>query len=174
MGHRNSSAQRQGADSFCFDANGIARTAAEPSPANIEPRGILSFVRTIATADSSLCDRRVRKSADSNAESPATPLGMTTFTGSGTGRGAVWLLLVAIRFYQSVFSPVMPVGCKFYPSCSRYAAEAIARHGAKRGLGLAVARLWRCRPFTKGGVDLVPDVGEEHDGAGAGMSRVHS
>ena len=84
------------------------------------------------------------------------------------------LLLVAIQFYQSVFSPVMPVGCKFYPSCSRYAAEAIARHGAKRGLRLAVERLWRCRPFTKGGVDLVPDVGEEQDEAESGMSKVHS
>ena len=70
---------------------------------------------------------------------------------------AVWLLLACIRFYQAVFAPVMPLGCKFYPSCSRYAAEAIARHGAKKGIHLALARLWRCRPFTKGGVDLVPD-----------------
>lgn len=73
-------------------------------------------------------------------------------------RAAVWLLLAAIRFYQAVFAPLMPLGCKFYPSCSRYAAEAIARHGARQGARLALARLWRCRPFTPGGVDLVPDV----------------
>ena len=72
--------------------------------------------------------------------------------------GAVWLLIAGIRFYQAVFAPVMPLGCKFYPSCSRYAAEAIARHGAKRGTRLALARLWRCRPFTQGGVDPVPDL----------------
>jgi len=72
--------------------------------------------------------------------------------------GAVWLLIAAIRFYQAVFAPLMPLGCKFYPSCSRYAAEAIARHGAKQGTRLALARLWRCRPFTQGGVDPVPDL----------------
>jgi uncharacterized protein len=70
---------------------------------------------------------------------------------------AAWLLLAGIRFYQAVFAPVMPVGCKFYPSCSHYAAEAIARHGAARGARLAAARLWRCRPLTKGGFDPVPD-----------------
>jgi putative membrane protein insertion efficiency factor len=73
-------------------------------------------------------------------------------------RATAWLLLAAIRFYQAVFAPVMPVGCKFYPSCSHYAAEAIARHGALRGGRLALARLWRCRPFTQGGVDPVPDI----------------
>ena len=73
-------------------------------------------------------------------------------------RATAWLLLAAIRFYQAVFAPVMPVGCKFYPSCSHYAAEAIARHGALRGGRLALARLWRCRPFTRGGVDPVPDL----------------
>jgi putative membrane protein insertion efficiency factor len=76
-------------------------------------------------------------------------------------RFGVSLLLSAIRFYQAVFAPVMPLGCKFYPSCSRYAAEAIARHGALQGARLAAARLWRCRPFTRGGFDPVPDP-EEH------------
>jgi putative membrane protein insertion efficiency factor len=73
-------------------------------------------------------------------------------------------LLSAIRFYQAVFAPVMPVGCKFYPSCSRYAAEAIARHGALQGARLAAARLWRCRPFTQGGYDPVPDPEEQMSG----------
>jgi uncharacterized protein len=78
-------------------------------------------------------------------------------TGAAASRGAAWCCLMAIRFYQAVFAPVMPVGCKFYPSCSRYAAEAIERHGALRGARLALARLWRCRPFTQGGFDPVPD-----------------
>jgi hypothetical protein len=76
---------------------------------------------------------------------------------AAASRAAVWFLVAGIRFYQAVFAPVMPLGCKFYPSCSRYAAEAIARHGAIRGTRLALARLWRCRPFTQGGVDPVPD-----------------
>jgi putative membrane protein insertion efficiency factor len=68
-----------------------------------------------------------------------------------------FLLLFAIRVYQVVLTPLMPTACKFYPTCSRYAAEAIATHGPARGLRLAAARLWRCRPFTQGGVDLVPE-----------------
>jgi putative membrane protein insertion efficiency factor len=52
--------------------------------------------------------------------------------------------------------------CKFYPSCSVYAQEAIAKHGARRGSWLALRRLLRCRPFTKGGFDPVPD-GDELD-----------
>jgi putative membrane protein insertion efficiency factor len=72
----------------------------------------------------------------------------------------VWLLILGIRFYQAMLAPIMISACKFYPSCSHYAAEAIERHGARRGLRLAVARLWRCRPFTHGGHDPVPDVDE--------------
>jgi putative membrane protein insertion efficiency factor len=66
-------------------------------------------------------------------------------------------LLGGIRFYQAIFAPLMPLSCKFYPTCSHYAAEAIARHGAGPGLRLAALRLLRCSPFTRGGVDLVPD-----------------
>jgi uncharacterized protein len=75
------------------------------------------------------------------------------------GKAAAWLLLLGIRFYHVALSPLMLASsCKFYPSCSHYAAEAIERHGAWRGLRLAAGRLWRCRPFTKGGPDPVPDV----------------
>lgn len=85
--------------------------------------------------------------------------------GSPAGSGALsrvlaalaWVLLVGIRFYQAVFAPLMPSGCKFYPTCSHYAYEAISRHGAARGAYLAAARLLRCRPFTHGGCDPVPD-----------------
>ncbi len=73
---------------------------------------------------------------------------------------SVNILLWALRFYRAVFSPLMPFGCKFYPSCSQYASEAIARHGALRGTRLAALRLLRCRPFTRGGFDPVPDAPE--------------
>jgi hypothetical protein len=60
--------------------------------------------------------------------------------------------------YIVFLSPFFGGACKFYPSCSRYGYEAIARHGAWRGSVLAIKRLLRCRPFTKGGFDPVPDV----------------
>ena len=69
-------------------------------------------------------------------------------------------LLFAVRVYQSFFSALMPSACKFYPSCSHYAAEALRVHGARRGTWLALRRLSRCHPFTRGGVDLVPDAHE--------------
>src|SRR6516165_4694842 len=69
-----------------------------------------------------------------------------------------WTLLFVVRIYQIFLSPFFGGACKFYPSCSRYGYEAIAKHGAWRGSVLAVKRLLRCRPFTKGGFDLVPDV----------------
>ena len=75
-----------------------------------------------------------------------------------SNRAAVWLLLLGVRFYQAILAPLMFSVCKFYPSCSHYAAEAIERHGARRGLRLAAERLWRCRPFTPGGYDPVPEV----------------
>jgi putative membrane protein insertion efficiency factor len=72
------------------------------------------------------------------------------------------LLLGLVRGYIIFLSSFLGGACKFYPSCSNYAYEAIARHGARRGLVLAMKRLGRCRPFTKGGFDPVPDTAEEH------------
>jgi putative membrane protein insertion efficiency factor len=66
------------------------------------------------------------------------------------------LLLVLIRLYQLCLSPFFGGQCRFYPTCSVYAAEAIDTHGALRGGWLAVRRLLRCHPFHAGGVDLVP------------------
>jgi uncharacterized protein len=68
------------------------------------------------------------------------------------------MLLAFVGFYRIFLSPFFGGACKFYPSCSKYAQEAIARHGARRGIALALKRLGRCRPFTKGGFDPVPDV----------------
>ena len=66
------------------------------------------------------------------------------------------LLLVLIRAYQRFVSPYTPPSCRFYPSCSTYAVDAIARYGAWRGGYLAVRRLLRCHPFHAGGYDPVP------------------
>jgi hypothetical protein len=68
-----------------------------------------------------------------------------------------WWLLAFVQFYKIFFSPFLGGACKFYPSCSNYAQEAIELHGARRGAWLALKRLGRCRPFTKGGFDPVPD-----------------
>ena len=65
-------------------------------------------------------------------------------------------LLAAVRFYQRAISPAFPPRCRFEPSCSAYAAEALEVHGAGRGGWLAVRRLAKCAPWHPGGVDLVP------------------
>jgi putative membrane protein insertion efficiency factor len=67
------------------------------------------------------------------------------------------LLLALVRFYQRVVSPVLPTACRFTPTCSQFAAEAIRRHGALRGSRLALGRVLRCRPFATPGHDPVPD-----------------
>jgi len=66
------------------------------------------------------------------------------------------LLLALLRGYKVVISPLLPPACRFYPSCSQYAAGAIEKHGAMRGGILAAKRLARCHPFNPGGVDPVP------------------
>ena len=69
-------------------------------------------------------------------------------------------LLIAIAVYQATLAPFLGGACKFHPSCSNYAREAVARHGW-RGAPLALRRLARCRPFTHGGWDPVPDLDED-------------
>lgn len=66
------------------------------------------------------------------------------------------LLAAPIIAYRRWLSPVLPARCRFYPSCSAYALEALARHGALKGAGLAGRRLLRCHPFHPGGFDPVP------------------
>jgi putative membrane protein insertion efficiency factor len=67
-----------------------------------------------------------------------------------------WLLIFLVRGYQVVLSPLLPATCRFYPSCSAYAVEALERHGAWRGTKLTIRRLARCHPFHPGGYDPVP------------------
>ena len=67
------------------------------------------------------------------------------------------LLIALIRGYQWFISPLLGNHCRFYPSCSQYAREAIERHGALRGVWLAIRRVARCHPWHPGGVDPVPE-----------------
>ncbi|RSX50138.1 cytosolic protein [Bifidobacterium callimiconis] len=69
---------------------------------------------------------------------------------------AVRGMMLAIRWYQRRISPLFGPCCKYYPSCSRYAMTAIQQFGAIRGTILAILRLMRCRPWSRGGIDDVP------------------
>ncbi|MGI0081533.1 MAG: membrane protein insertion efficiency factor YidD [Nitrososphaerales archaeon] len=66
------------------------------------------------------------------------------------------MALALIRYYQVSISPTIPSSCRYYPSCSAYAFEAIEKWGVKRGVALAARRLWHCRPFGGHGYDPVP------------------
>ncbi|MCF8029381.1 MAG: membrane protein insertion efficiency factor YidD [Desulfohalobiaceae bacterium] len=65
--------------------------------------------------------------------------------------------IFCVRLYQWSVSPLFPPHCRFYPSCSEYAAVSIRRHGLKKGVALSLRRILRCHPFYPGGVDPVPD-----------------
>lgn len=66
------------------------------------------------------------------------------------------LLLLLVQFYRSCISPLLPPSCRYYPTCSAYAMEAIERYGAWRGGWMALRRILRCHPFHAGGYDPVP------------------
>lgn len=66
------------------------------------------------------------------------------------------LVTVLIGAYRRWISPALPPHCRFHPTCSTYALEAVRTHGALRGTGLAVRRIARCHPFSTGGIDPVP------------------
>jgi len=66
------------------------------------------------------------------------------------------LLIALLAAYQYAIRPLLGANCRFYPSCSDYAKEAVERHGALRGLGLALRRIARCHPYHPGGFDPVP------------------
>lgn len=68
-------------------------------------------------------------------------------------------VLRALRWYKRTLSPLLPPACRYTPTCSEYATEAIERHGLFRGGALAARRLLSCHPFTRGGYDPVPGGG---------------
>lgn len=65
--------------------------------------------------------------------------------------------MAVVRAYQLYLGPHLPASCRYYPSCSQYALEALERHGALRGGWLAAKRIGRCHPFRPGGFDPVPE-----------------
>ena len=90
---------------------------------------------------------------------------------SRLARGIAWLLIGLIRCYQLAISPLLGPRCRFYPSCSRYTAQALAKHGPLQGTWLGLRRIVRCHPFHPGGFDPVPpsaqvscSCGSEHEG----------
>jgi uncharacterized protein len=132
MGHRDTSAQL-GGHSGIFDARGgFAETPAAPAGNARSSQAV--------KANTAACDHEMRH-----------PVGI-----------GAWALLAMLRVYQIFLSPFLGGACKFYPSCSNYAVEAIQRHGAGHGFMLAMKRLGRCRPFTRGGFDPVPTEDARH------------
>ena len=71
-------------------------------------------------------------------------------------RALSWLLIQPVRFYRAFISPVLPPSCRFTPTCSQYAIEALRKHGPLRGLWLTLRRLLRCHPWGGSGYDPVP------------------
>ncbi len=67
-----------------------------------------------------------------------------------------YVLALLISLYQVLISPLLGPKCRFYPSCSQYAKEALLKHGFLKGMGLSTRRLLRCHPFHPGGYDPVP------------------
>lgn len=68
----------------------------------------------------------------------------------------VWLLVLPIKFYKMCISPMLPAACRFQPTCSEYALQAIKKHGPFRGTWLAIKRICRCHPWGGSGYDPVP------------------
>ena len=65
------------------------------------------------------------------------------------------LVIGLLRLYKALISPLLPSACRFYPTCSDYAREAVEKHGVPRGVWLGLKRLCRCHPFHQGGFDPV-------------------
>ena len=72
------------------------------------------------------------------------------------------LILRLIKLYQLLLSPLLGANCRFHPSCSSYASQAIDRFGVVKGGYLSLRRLIKCHPFHEGGYDPVPDITEDH------------
>jgi putative membrane protein insertion efficiency factor len=90
---------------------------------------------------------------------------MTRCARSVSARASAWdrerrdvrrLLILGVRGYQVVLSPLLPSACRYHPTCSAYAIEALAKYGALKGSWLAIRRIGRCHPFRPGGFDPVP------------------
>jgi uncharacterized protein len=79
-------------------------------------------------------------------------------------RAALWFLLSLVRVYRAFSTRLLPPVCRFHPTCSAYAQQALSTHGPWRGAWMSAARVCRCHPFNPGGVDLVPPRAEQKAG----------
>jgi putative membrane protein insertion efficiency factor len=77
----------------------------------------------------------------------------------GLGLGISYVLIAPIVVYQRLLSPLLPPQCKYHPSCSQYGLDSLLTHGPFKGLALGTARVFRCNPWSGGGVDPVPSRG---------------
>jgi len=82
----------------------------------------------------------------------------------------VWLLTMLVKFYQLAISPYFPSSCRFNPTCSHYALDALKTHGPLKGSWLAIKRIGSCHPWAKGGDDPVPPKQQK----GSHLSEYHS
>lgn len=83
----------------------------------------------------------------------------------------VWLLTVLVKFYQVAISPYFPSSCRYSPTCSHYAIDALKAHGPIKGSWLAIKRIARCHPWAKGGHDPVPPAEQQNS---SHLSEYHS
>ena len=133
----------------CF---GRARVSSSPGRAK-EPgaagnKGAHKAV-SILGADAMLCDCEALSHGESRPE--------RTTNGARAKSSAARIAVFLLAVYKVYVSPVLPSSCRFYPTCSDYAREAVERHGFLRGSRLTLRRLSRCQPFSQGGYDPVPD-----------------
>ena len=153
MGHCDSPAQLRGdGEFFGFGERAIAVDSERAGRGH-------GTAQVKARMEGPVSDGQALESSSPTSGQTSSETSYGTSLGSSLGSSlAAGTLLAIFRAYQIFLSPFLGGACKFYPSCSNYAYQAVARHGARRGLVLALKRLGRCRPFTKGGVDLVPEV----------------
>ena len=135
---------------------GIAQSAKAPLA-----RGVSTAPRTPAgrlgyTGESSRVGGQDPLSDSGRGNSEAFPQPAAARSFRGVASQVKFMTLGLIKFYQACLSPLIPSSCRFYPSCSAYAYEAVERWGVRRGIRLALGRLIRCRPFGRHGFDPVP------------------
>jgi uncharacterized protein len=137
------------------------RNSPAPASSRSQFRGTISGTTEMHASDFVAAPFRAASSpqfAQQSPKGPAAQIAPKSVSPEAQRRTiASWLLIAAIHVYRLTLAPFLGGNCKFYPSCSHYAEQAIKIYGPKRGLWLATKRLLRCRPFTKGGHDPVPD-----------------
>ena len=112
----------------------------------------LDHARVVGASRAAPASRDSAKQGADARRSPELP----GVPGSGWRRVFAWPLLALLWLYRKFVSPVLPPACRYYPSCSQYAVEAVTVHGPLRGVWLSARRLLRCHPWAPGGPDPVP------------------